>query len=411
MISLERDTTPDSIVEINLPASKSISNRALIIQYLAEADIRVENLSEADDTVYLNDALRNGGDELWMGDAGTASRFSIAYAAVKSGRRTIRGSERLSQRPMKPLIDALRSLGANIVCLEKEGYLPVEIIGQEIPGGEVEIEASVSSQFISALMLIGPQLTKGLVIKFRGKPTSLPYLAITEEVMKMCGAEVRIGEDSIVVGPRKYVSAIVHVEPDWSAASYFFSAVALNPQLKVLLKGLNSQAIQGDANLVDLYEPLGVEPTFNQSGLLLEHSDKATPPLTTDLQDNPDLAQTIAATYAGLNKEVLLTGLHTLKVKETDRLRAMVNELSRMGVRSEATDDSLIVKAGHELLSDKFIHTYGDHRMAMAFAPLVFMTKLSLEDPLVVAKSFPDFFAQFSKLGVKTKVTGSKFDW
>ncbi len=405
MISLEKDTTPDSIVEVNLPASKSISNRVLIIQHLAEANIRVENLSEADDTIHLDAALRKGGDELWMGDAGTASRFSIAYASVKLGRRIIRGSERLSQRPMKPLIDALRNLGANIVCLEKEGYLPVEIIGQELTGGEVEIEASVSSQFISALMLIGPQLANGLTIKFKGKPTSLPYLAITLKVMKMCGAEVLIGEDSIVVEPRKYESAVVRVEPDWSAASYFFSAVALNPQLKLLLKGLNSQSIQGDAYLVDLYKPLGVKSAFNQSGLLLEHSGKIVPLSTIDLQDNPDLAQTIAATYSGLNKEALLTGLHTLKVKETDRLSAMVNELSRIGVKSEASDDSLFVKAGHDLISEKLIHTYGDHRMAMAFAPLVFNINLSLENPSVVAKSFPDFFMEFSKLGVFTKET------
>jgi len=402
MIRLEKNTAPDSIVEIDLPASKSISNRALIIQHLADSEINIENLSTAEDTVHLNGALRQGGDELWMGDAGTASRFSIAYAAVKEGSRIIKGSERLSQRPMKSLIDALRSLGAEVNCLEKEGFLPVQITGRELTGGEVEIEASVSSQFISALMLIGPQLKEGLVIKFRGKPTSLPYLTITKEVMAMCGAEVRIDEDAIVVEPKKYVNATVRVEPDWSAASYFFSAVALNPQLKVLLKGLTSTSVQGDANLVDLYKPLGVKPTFNRAGLLLEHSGSAYTPSKIDLQDNPDLAQTIAVTYAGLDREVLLTGLHTLKVKETDRLSAMVNELSRMGVEAEATDDTLFVKAGNRLTPDQTIRTYKDHRMAMAFSPLVFKVHLNLENPAVVGKSFPDFFAEFSKLGVRT---------
>ncbi|HKK37839.1 MAG TPA: hypothetical protein VJ949_00300, partial [Cryomorphaceae bacterium] len=225
MIRLEKGTTPDSIVEIDLPASKSISNRALIIQHLAEADIRIENLSEAEDTVHLNEALSSGGDELWMGDAGTAARFSIAYAAATEGKRTIKGSERLSERPMGALIDALRNLGANITCLGKEGYLPLEIIGKELTGSEVEIEASVSSQFISALMLIGPQLPKGLRIKFKGKPTSLPYLVITEKIMKTCGAELKIGDDFIAIDPKKYEEATVKVEPDWSAASYFFSAV------------------------------------------------------------------------------------------------------------------------------------------------------------------------------------------
>lgn len=402
-VRLAKGEPPNKAVQIQLPASKSISNRALIIQYLADALINIENLSEADDTKFLKSALRKGEGEWWMGDAGTAARFSIACAAVKTGRRIIRGSERLSQRPMKPLIDALNSLGAKIVCLENEGFLPVEITGQELRGGEVEIEASVSSQFISALMLIGPQLTKGLTIRFKGSPTSLPYLTITKEVMEMCGAEVSIGGNLIEVGPEKYRESKVRVEPDWSAASYFFSAVALSPRLQVMLKGLSSSSIQGDANLVELYKPLGVLPTFNQKGLLLKHSGEAKPEVKIDLQNNPDLAQTIAVTYAGLHKEVLLTGLHTLKVKETDRLSAMVNELKRIGVEGEATKDSLFVKAGADLLPNQLIRTYGDHRMAMAFAPLVFKIGLSLENPPVVAKSFPDFFEEFSNLGVDIK--------
>jgi len=401
-IRLEKVATPDSIIEIDLPASKSISNRALIIQHLAEAMITIENLSEADDTVHLNGALQTEGDELWMGDAGTAARFSIAYAAAKEGVRIIRGSERLSERPMEPLIKALRSLGANITCLEKEGYLPLEVVGRELAGSEVEIEASVSSQFISALMLIGPQLPKGLRIKFKGKPTSLPYLTITKKVMETCGAALKIEDNFIAIEPKKYADATVKVEPDWSAASYFFSAMAINPQLKLVLKGLTANAIQGDAHLVELYRPLGVKYTFNDRGLLLEHSGQVTAPTTIDLQNTPDLAQTIAVTYAGINLPVELTGLHTLKVKETDRLEAMVNELRRVGVDARATNDSLFVKSGHSLIADQHIQTYGDHRMAMAFAPLVFKTDLSLENPPVVAKSFPDFFSQFSKLGLTT---------
>lgn len=403
MIHLEKGATPDFIVEIDLPTSKSISNRALIIRHLAEATITIENLSEADDTVHLNEALQKEGDEMWMGDAGTAARFSIAYAAAKEGKRIIRGSERLSERPMGPLIEALRSLGANITCLEKEGYLPLQIVGRELTGGEVEIDAGVSSQFVSALMLIGPQLPKGLRIRFKGKPTSLPYLTITKEVMETCGAALNIGDDFLAIEPKKYTDATAQVEPDWSAASYFFSAVAINPQLKLLLKGLTAHAIQGDAHLVELYRPLGVKYTFNDRGLLLEHFGQVTTPSTIDLQNTPDLAQTIAATYAGINLSVELTGLHTLKVKETDRLEAMVNELRRMGVDARATNDSLFVKSGHSLIANQHIQTYGDHRMAMAFAPLVFKTNLSLENPAVVAKSFPDFFAEFSKLGVVTK--------
>lgn len=400
-LGLERGSTPSSVVEVNLPASKSISNRALIIQHLSAEEIRIENLSVAEDTVLLKQALRKGSGELWMGDAGTAARFSMAWAAVTEGERILTGSERLSKRPMKPLIDALRKLGARITCLDKEGFLPVKIEGQKLKGGQVEIAAHESSQFISALMLIAPQLPKGLLIKFLGVPTSLPYLNMTKTTMVTCGAEVIMKETSIEVLSKEYSQAELVVEADWSAASYFFSAVALHSHLKLSLAGLNSRSIQGDSILTELYRPLGVAATFDENGIRLENMGHCSPLPEINLIDCPDLAQTIAVTYAGLKFSVTLTGLHTLRVKETDRLTAMANELKKIGVDAEAGDDVLFVKAGNQLVADQIISTYGDHRMAMAFAPLVFKTSLILENPVVVAKSFPHFFDEFLKLGVR----------
>jgi 3-phosphoshikimate 1-carboxyvinyltransferase len=401
-VRLTKGTTPDQIVRIELPSSKSISNRALIIQHLSGNDVEILNLSEADDTIFLEKALSKGQGELWLGDAGTAARFMLAYSAVADGKRILTGSERLSQRPMRPLIDALRGLRAEINCLDQEGYLPVEVFGKKLEGGEVEIDPGISSQFISALMMIGPKLKKGLTIRFKGKPTSIPYLNMTKELMTRCGAKVKMESDFISIEPTDYAKATIEVEPDWSAASYFFSAVALTPALKILLKDLKPNSVQGDAKLAELYQPLGVSCQFSGEGLLLKNESNTSPKKRIDLSDNPDLAQTIAVTYAGMGAEVELVGLHTLKVKETDRLAAMKAELERMGVEAVTSSDSLTIKKTNKLIPNQIIHTYGDHRMAMAFAPLVFKTDLSLENPEVVSKSFPGFFEEFSKLGIKT---------
>jgi 3-phosphoshikimate 1-carboxyvinyltransferase len=399
-INLTLSHTPNDVVRIDLPASKSISNRALIIQKLAGKGIEIENLSQAEDTTFLAKALEKDSGEIWMGDAGTASRFTLAYASISDGVRIIKGSERLSQRPMKPLVDALRILGADIICLEREGFLPMRVTGKKLSGGLVEIDASISSQFVSALMMIAPLMEEGLKIVFRGVPTSIPYLNITREVMLRYGATVKLSTESIAIAPTGYGDGRLKVESDWSAASYFFSAVALNPHLKIFLKGLEGNSIQGDSKLVDIYTPLGVNSEFQEAGLLLTYSRKAAPLGVLHLVDTPDLAQTVVVTYAGLGLGVECKGLHTLKVKETDRLEALVNELQRVGVKAHATEDTIKVHESNSLVSNVRIKTYGDHRMAMSFAPLVFKVPISFEDPAVVAKSFPAFFDEFAKLGV-----------
>jgi len=400
-VKLKFEGSPEGVIQINLPASKSISNRALIVQKLSEGEVEITNLSDAEDTKVLNHALSQDLGGLWMNDAGTASRFSIAYAAISPGIRTIKGSKRLSQRPMGELINTLRSLGAKIECLENDGFLPVRIEGRQLKGGEVDIDAHVSSQFISALMMIAPKMDKGLKINFLTKPTSTPYLHITKYVMEACGAEVIIDHNNVQVNPVAYGEGRIDVESDWSAASYFYSAVALNPSLKIFMPRLAAPSIQGDAELVNLYASLGVHSTFDQGGLFITSSADASPPYQIDLKDTPDLAQTIAVTFAGLGKEVELNGLHTLKVKETDRIDALVAELEKFGVQSEGTKDSLLIRNARIGQSQNAVSTYNDHRMAMAFAPLVFLFPLEIENPEVVAKSFPDFFKEFEKLGVR----------
>ncbi|MEM9051292.1 MAG: 3-phosphoshikimate 1-carboxyvinyltransferase, partial [Bacteroidota bacterium] len=368
---------------------------------LSEGEVEITNLSEAEDTVVLNAALQKDLGDLWMNDAGTASRFSIAYASVSPGIRVLKGSERLSQRPMGELINTLRSLGAEIECLEREGYLPVKIEGKELEGGEVEIDAHVSSQFISALMMIAPKMRRGLKVNFRTKPTSTPYLHITKHVMEKCGAEVEIGDTFVRIETTPYSDGKIAVEADWSAASYFFSAVTLNPSLQIFMPLLESGSIQGDSELVELYSSFGVKSTFKDAGLLLEFDENMSPPSQMDLKNTPDLAQTIAVTYAGLGLEVKLLGLHTLKVKETDRIEALVAELKKFGIHSSGTQDSLLVDESTLTEPAQAIATYRDHRMAMAFAPLVFKSMLDIENPEVVSKSFPTFFQEFRKLGVQ----------
>ncbi|MCH2216111.1 MAG: 3-phosphoshikimate 1-carboxyvinyltransferase [Flavobacteriales bacterium] len=400
-VGLEFESSPKGVVQINLPASKSISNRALVIQKLSEGTIEITNLSEAEDTAVLKSAFHKDHGDLWMNDAGTASRFSIAYAAVSPGIRVIKGSERLSQRPMGELINTLRSLGARIECLKREGRLPVKIEGRELQGGEVEIDAHVSSQFISALMMIAPKMKRGLKVNFRTKPTSKPYLYITKNVMEMCGAEVEIGDTFVQIKPTPYSDGKIDVEADWSAASYFFSAVKMNPYLQIFMPFLREKSIQGDSELINLYAPFGVKSTFQEGGLLLMCDENAFPSNQMDLKDTPDLAQTIAVTYAGLGLEVNLTGLHTLKVKETDRIEALVAELKKFGIHSSGTENSLFVNPSALTEPRKAVATYRDHRMAMAFAPLAFKFPIEIENPDVVSKSFPTFFQEFKKLGFR----------
>jgi len=386
-------------ITVNLPASKSISNRLLVMRALSGGALEVENLSTADDTRLLDAALRTNGNELWMGHAGTALRFGLAWAAVTPGVRTLKGSERLSQRPVGPLIDALRTLGADITCTEREGYAPLRIAGRNLKGGSLTLDASVSSQFITALMLIAPTLEGGLELNLSGKPVSTPYLRMTARLMRSAGVEVERTDTRIFIPESTYAEATVEVEPDWSAASYFYTAVALSRDLEVELLGLSAKSLQGDAAVADIFKRFGVDTRFTARGALLSASEIFDDSDSFDFLSCPDLAQTVAVAAAGLQIPFSLTGLQTLRIKETDRIAALAAELAKCGTGCKAEPDTLHIRHFSDVSDMPSIATYHDHRMAMAFAPLALaLGEISIEDPEVVTKSFPEFWAEMGKV-------------
>lgn len=380
-------------ITVNLPRSKSISNRLLVMRALSKGAVQIENASTADDTRLLEAALQSRTAELWMGHAGTALRFGLAWAAITPGERLITGSDRLSERPIHTLVDALRGLGADITYAGREGFAPLRVKGKALKGGTVELDASVSSQFITALMLIGPYLEGGLELRLSGKAVSTPYLQMTARLMKRAGAELNFSENHIQVSQGEYVESNFDVEPDWSAASYFYSAVAINPNLEIVMPGLRDKSLQGDAVVEDIYKRFGVETVFKAHGALLRSMEIFDDSNDYHFIDCPDLAQTVAVTAAGLQIPFRLTGLQTLRVKETDRIAALANELSKFGVSCIQGDDFLELSSFTKPNGIPVIATYHDHRMAMAFAPLAMLYDgLAIDDPDVVSKSFPDFW-------------------
>lgn len=386
-------------ITVDLPASKSISNRLLVMRALSGGALEAENLSTADDTRLLDAALRTNDDELWMGHAGTALRFGLAWAAVTPGVRTLKGSERLSQRPVGPLIEALRSLGADITCAEREGYAPLLVKGRNLKGGSLTLDATVSSQFITALMLIGPVLKGGLELHLSGNPVSTPYLRMTARLMREAGIDVERSETRIFIPESTYAETSIEVEPDWSAASYFYTAAALNRGLEIELLGLSAGSLQGDAAVADIFKRFGVGTRFTARGALLSASEIFDDSDTYDFLACPDLAQTVAVAAAGLHIPYVLKGLQTLRIKETDRISALAAELAKCGVGCKTEPDALLIRHFSEVSHTPLISTYHDHRMAMAFAPLALaLGEISIEDPDVVTKSFPGFWVEMGKV-------------
>lgn len=390
-------------VNINLPASKSISNRLLIIRSLSGSAIDINNLSTAKDTAVLFEILQNSVKDMNVGPAGTAMRFLTAYAAVTPGVYTIEGSDRMNSRPIGPLVDALRSLGAEIEYLKKEGFAPLKITGGSLEGGKLEVDGTLSSQFISALLMIGPYVKRGILLKLTGGLTSYPYIKMTCDLMHKCGAGVFfINKGFIEVQPVEYKPATITVEADWTAASYFYSWVALNNDVEIKITGLHVDSLQGDSKLMDIYEEFAVTSSFENGVLTLKKGNKTIKNLSFDLSDCPDLAQTIACTAAGLKVKLKLTGLKTLRYKETDRIAALQNELKKLGVETKSGESELeLVSFAGAIDGVPGIQTYQDHRMAMSFAPLVaIFPEMQIENHEVVNKSFPDFWKEFEKLGV-----------
>jgi 3-phosphoshikimate 1-carboxyvinyltransferase len=387
---------------IRITGSKSESNRLLILQALFPG-IFIENLSNSDDSAVMQRALASKGAEIDIHHAGTAMRFLTAYFASLEGRQVIlTGSERMKQRPVKILVEALEDLGASVEYLETPGCPPLRISGKKLTKSSVELPADVSSQYISALLLIAPSLPKGLSITLKGRITSLPYIEMTLGLLNRLGIRAEMQGQTLQVYPTAELSEQnCVVESDWSSASYYFSILALSQAgSRLRLKAYRADSLQGDRVLCDLFRPLGVASEFEGDTLVLSKNRQPLPThLDLDLVQAPDLAQTIAVCCFGLGISCNLAGLHTLKIKETDRLEALRAELTKLGAGIQVTDHSLHLEKSNGFNAGISLKTYNDHRMAMAFAPLALKTDLSIEDPGVVSKSYPGFWEDLADLG------------
>lgn len=387
---------------MHLPDSKSIVNRLLIMESLSGGRVQAIHASRADDVLLLQELLASRRSAHWLGHAGTAMRFGLAWACITPGERILRGTHRLHRRPLAPLIDALRKLGAQIECYEEEGYAPVVVTGRPLRGGTVQVDGSMSSQFITALMLIGPVLPDGLHIVRTGARVSEPYIAMTAALMEAAGARVRLESDSIYIAAQPYTPAVIRAEADWSAASYAYVALLAGAAERIHLPGLHTSSLQGDAVAATLFEAYGVETHTTAHGVTIcrkAHPTRPEHPVHIDCTPCPDLAPALAAGAAAIVMPVTLTGLSTLRVKETDRIAALCMELAALGVPAQSGTDWLQV-GGMVAVRHPIIHTWSDHRMAMAFAPLAPLCGgLAIEAPAVAAKSWPGFWQELVACG------------
>ena len=407
--NLKRGELPSENIKINICGSKSESNRLLILQ-AQFPNISIENLSDSDDTAVLQKGLKISKGTVDVHHAGTAMRFLTAYFAATEGTEVLlTGSQRMQQRPIGILVDALKSLGADIEYAQNEGFPPLRIIGKKLLKNEVRIKADVSSQYISALMLIAPALPKGLKISLQGKTTSVPYIEMTLQLLRNIGISGDFEKNVISISAAETIhDNLMIVESDWSSASYFYSLVALSDDLQITLGSFFEESLQGDAALAQIYETLGVQTYFNISEKTISLSKKNSQlpdSLLLDLANTPDLAQTIAVSCFGLGIGCRLTGLHTLKIKETDRLSALKIELEKLGASVQIDESSLNLEKSFHLNPEVSIETYQDHRMAMAFAPLALKTELTINNAEVVSKSYPNFWSDLKIAGVECEMS------
>ncbi len=397
-----QNSTINPSTNITITGSKSESNRLLLLKALFE-NLEIQNVSNSDDSQYMLKALDSENSTVDIHHAGTAMRFLTAYFATLEGQTTLlTGSQRMQERPIKILVDTLRALGADIEYDKEEGYPPLRITGKTLLKDEVRMKANVSSQYISALLLMATKLKNGLTLHLEGKITSVPYIKMTLSLLDQLGVETSFEGQVIQVKPYlETVSKTFIVESDWSSASYFYSIVALSPVgTQINLSTYKKDSLQGDAVLQEIYTNLGVQTTFEGATINLKKINTKVPDnLNLDLANAPDIAQTIVVTCLGLQIKCKLTGLHTLKIKETDRLEALKNEIYKFGTSIDITDDSLHLSDFKPLISGAIVETYNDHRMAMAFAPLALKTSFSINEAEVVSKSFPDFWENLAELG------------
>lgn len=393
---------------IQLPSSKSISNRALIINALADNAQMPDNLSDCDDTRVMIQALQNEGEVIDIMAAGTAMRFLTAYLSVTPGTCIITGTERMRQRPIQILVDALRGLGADITYVENEGYPPLRITGKELTGDSIHLKGNVSSQYISALLMIAPILKNGLHIFLTGEVISRPYINLTLQLMRDFGVEaVWDSENSIVVAHQTYTGVPFLVESDWSAASYWYQMAALSDKAEIELSGLFQKSYQGDSRGAEVFSKLGIRTVFTDCGVTLKKTGQSVSRLEEDFIDIPDLAQTFVVTCALLDIPFHFTGLQTLKIKETDRIAALITEMAKLGYAIREENNSELIWDGERIDPQPVpvIKTYEDHRMAMAFAPAAIrFPEMRIAEPHVVSKSYPAYWEDLKKLGVELQI-------
>lgn len=394
---------PDAIhATVQLPASKSMSNRALILNALSLSPYNIRNLSDCEDTQVIIDAFNSDSNEFNVKGAGTAMRFLTAFLAGMEGEWIIKGSKRMHERPIHPLVETLTALGAKIDYLEKEGFPPLRINGRKLKGGEVYLSGNISSQFISALLMVAPLMEKGLIMHIEKKIVSKPYIDLTMAMMAQCGVIVKWTGNDIVVKPQQYQAIELAVETDWSAASYWYEMVALIPSAEVTLLGLHKKSLQGDANVANLFSDLGVTTEFVEEGAVIRHTKRKAKKFFHDFVNEPDLAQTFAATCCFKGIPFLFSGIQSLKIKETDRVQALINEFNKLGFVLKETEIGMLEWDGERCTPEKepAIDTYDDHRMAMSFAPgaMVFRT-LKINNPEVVTKSYPNFWDDLKRAG------------
>lgn len=392
---------------IHLPSSKSICNRALLIHALTDGNHLPENLSDCDDTRVMVEALRSLPEVVDIGAAGTAMRFLTAYLSITDGNRIITGTQRMQNRPIAILVDALRALGASIVYKAKEGYPPLQIEGKPLKGASITLSGDVSSQYISALLMIGPMLEEGLELTLTGSIVSRPYIEMTLQLMRTFGAEVTWAEPQCLrVAPKPYVSIPFTVESDWSAASYWYEMVALASRAEVFLPGLSAQRLQGDARVADWFAHLGVETIYEERGVRLRKKWQTVDHIAIDFVEQPDLAQTFVVTACLLEIPFHFTGLQSLRIKETDRIHALCVEMHKLGYILEVLNGAELKWDGQrcEPQLSSGIDTYEDHRMALAFAPAAFrMKNVKINRPQVVTKSYPGYWSDLEKIGFSIK--------
>ena len=389
--------------KIEITGSKSETNRLLLLKALYP-NIIIENASNSDDSEVMNSALTSNNQTIDVHHAGTAMRFLTAYFASQENKTvTLTGSSRMKERPIIILVDALIQLGAKIEYLENDGFPPIKIKGQKLTATRVLLQANVSSQYISALLLIAPSLPNGLELVLIGEITSFSYINMTLKLLQEIGVETSFIGNSIIVKSKTQDSNLktIIVESDWSSASYYYSIIALSKEgTQIALSSFKENSFQGDAILSTIYEQMGVETHFEEGKItLIKNAKPINQNIKLDLNSAPDIAQTIAVTAFGLGISCELTGLHTLKIKETDRLEALYNELSKLGASISITNDSLQIKPSNSINSNRNIATYNDHRMAMAFAPLALKTNINIENAEVVSKSYPNFWNDLKKVG------------